>query len=236
MDRVIAAAVFDLDGVLLDSEELWNRARRQVTAEHGGRWRHDATETMQGMSSVEWAEYLQQSLHVDLRTEEINSAVVERLLRFADGLPLLPGAVEAVERIAQQWPLGLASSSNRTVIDTVLELAGLTHLFEVTVSSEEVGRGKPAPDVYIEAARQLGHPPTHCVAVEDSANGIRSGVAAGMRVVAIPNAQFPPPAPVLSAAALVVRNIADLTVDLVRRVDRTAGPAAKGTRRIRPAP
>ncbi|HLH29392.1 MAG TPA: HAD family phosphatase, partial [Acidimicrobiales bacterium] len=185
---MIRAVVFDLDGVLLDSEQLWDEARRAVAAAHGGRWRPQATADMQGMSSVEWSAYMRESLGLSLDAARINELVVGELLRrFESGLPLLPGAVEAVRRIGSRWPVGLASSANREVIDAVLERAGLDGEFAATVSSEEVPRGKPAPDVYVEAARRLGGRPRECVAVEDSENGIRSAAAAGLGVVAVPN-------------------------------------------------
>lgn len=210
---VTKAVVLDLDGVLLDSEPLWDRARREVTSQHGGQWLDGATAAMQGMSAPEWARYLHQVLGVKLAEDEIINQVVEKLLaRYRLGLPLLPGAIEAVERVGARWPLGLASSSNRIVIDAVLAIAGLEHVFAVTVSSEEVPRGKPAPDVYLEAARRLGCSPSHCVAVEDSANGIRAAIAGGLTVVAVPNGDDRPPADVLALAAVVIDNLNDLSV------------------------
>jgi HAD superfamily hydrolase (TIGR01509 family) len=211
--------VFDLDGVLLDSEELWDMARRDVTAEYGGRWNDEATAAMQGMSSPEWAQYLHDALGVTLAPTRIIGMVVDRLLsRYRQGLPLMPGAVEAVRRIQARWPLGLASSANRVVLDAVLTIAGLQDAFSATVSSEEVRHGKPAPDVYLEAARQLGCSPTRCVAVEDSANGIRSGVAAGLAVVAIPNREFRPPRSVLDQAAVVLDGLDGLTVEALEHL------------------
>jgi HAD superfamily hydrolase (TIGR01509 family) len=208
---MIEAVIFDLDGVLLDSEKLWDRARREVVQEGGGTWLAGSTEAMQGMSSTEWPVYLRDRLGVQLSAEEINNQVVARVLMlYQDTLPLLPGATDAVERMAAAWRLGLASSSNRPVIDLVLDRADLAPFFDVTVSSEEVPRGKPAPDVYLEAARRLGVIPSSCAVVEDSANGIRAGVAAGMRVVAIPNRDFPPPDDVLAMATVVLRSLSDL--------------------------
>jgi HAD superfamily hydrolase (TIGR01509 family) len=213
---VVRAVVFDLDGVLLDSEGEWDQARRQVTVELGGRWEAGATEAMQGMSSREWSTYLADQLGVQLSPEDIVELVVAKLLgAYGNGLPLLPGAVEAVWRLAARWPLGLASSANRPVIDEVLRLAELGDAFAVTVSSEEVPRGKPAPDVYLEAAARLALAPAACAAVEDSAKGIRSAAAAGMEVVAMPNPDFPPPADVLANAALVIASLAELTVEAV---------------------
>jgi HAD superfamily hydrolase (TIGR01509 family) len=214
---VIEAVVFDLDGVLIDSEPRWDRARRDVAAENGGHWGPGATEAMQGMSSPEWSAYLHDELGVQLPPERIVGDVVERLLRsYAEGLPLLPGAVEAVRRTAREWPLGLASSSNRPVIDAVLQLSGLAGMFRVTVSSEEVSHGKPAPDVYLEAARLLGRLPDRCAAVEDSGNGIRAAAAAGMHVVAIPNPAYPPGPDALARAAVVLGSLAELTPEVVR--------------------
>jgi HAD superfamily hydrolase (TIGR01509 family) len=217
---VIQAVVFDLDGVLIDSERLWDQARREVTAQHNGCWSPEATTAMQGMSSTEWSRYLRDSLGVQLSPEAISDLVVANLLdQYERGLPLLPGAIETVRRIGRRWPLGLASSANREVIDKVLALAGLKDAFAATVSSEEVPRGKPAPDVYLEAARRLGQPPRACAAVEDSANGIRSALAAGMRVVAIPNREYPPPAAVLADANLAVASLSDLIPTLLDQLD-----------------
>jgi HAD superfamily hydrolase (TIGR01509 family) len=210
----IEAVVFDLDGILVDSEQVWDAARRDVVAEHGGTWREEATRDMLGMSAPEWSRYVVERLGVDLTPEQVNDAVVEALLReYDERLPLLPGAREAVERMAERWPLGLASSSNRPVIDLVLDRMGVTDCFKATVSSEEVGRGKPAPDVYLEAARRLGVDPAACAAIEDSENGIKSAHAAGMRVVAIPNPHFPPADDALALAAVELPDLNALTID-----------------------
>jgi HAD superfamily hydrolase (TIGR01509 family) len=213
---VTRAVVFDLDGVLVDSEDVWDAARREVTACHGGSWRAEATADMQGMSSLEWSRYLVDRLGVRLSAERANAAVVERVLdRYERGLPLLPGALEAVRRLGRRWRLALATSSNRPVIDAVVALAGLDGSFATTISSEEVGRGKPAPDVYLEAARRLGDPPDRCVAVEDSANGIRSAVAAGLLVVAVPRPGARPPNDVLARAGAVLGTLDDLNEGVI---------------------
>jgi HAD superfamily hydrolase (TIGR01509 family) len=209
---VIEAVVFDLDGLLLDSEQVWDEVRERLTKERGGRWHDRAQADMMGMSSTEWSRYMHEELGVPDCPAEINRLVVERMMeRYRERLPLVDGAVEAVRRIGERWPLGLASSSNRELIDLALELMGLADLFRVTVSSEEVERGKPAPDVYLEAARRLGVTPEHAVAVEDSGAGIRAAKAAGMRVIAIPNPHFPPPEDVLERADLVLDSLAELT-------------------------
>ena len=216
MSAVIRAVVFDLDGVLVESEELWDRARRRVVAEQGGTWREEATGAMQGMSSPEWAAYLHDTLGVGLATSDIVALVVRDLLdAYRHELPLLPGAVDAVRRIGARFPLGLATSANRSVIDAVLGLARLEDAFTATVSSEEVARGKPAPDVYLEAARRLDVARNDCAAIEDSTNGIRAAIAAGMRVIAVPNRTYPPSDDALDDAAVVLPGLDALTLDVV---------------------
>ncbi|MET0202152.1 MAG: HAD family phosphatase [Gaiellaceae bacterium] len=213
---MIEAVVFDLDGVLLDSEEIWDRAREELARERGGRWHNRAQRDMMGMSSTEWSRYMADVIGLPEPPEEINREVVHRLTElYREELPAIAGAREAVERLAARWPLGLASSSNRELIDLALELLGVEHLFTATVSSEEVARGKPAPDVYLEAARRLGVDPTTAAAVEDSHNGILSAKAAGMRVIAIPNAHFPPDEDAVAAADVVLDSLAELTVEAV---------------------
>ena len=215
---MIDAVIFDLDGLLIDSEHVWDDARREFVAEHGGRWTDRAQRDMMGMSSVEWSRYVNRELGVDLPPEQISEMVAGRLADlYRDHLPLLGGAREAVQRLAQRWPLGLASSSNRELIDDVLDMAGLAECFKASVSSEEVARGKPAPDVYLETARRLGIAPERCAAIEDSHNGIRSAAAAGMRVLAIPNSRFPPDAEALQRAAVVLPSLAELTVEAVEQ-------------------
>jgi HAD superfamily hydrolase (TIGR01509 family) len=215
-DRKIDAVVFDLDGVLLHSEELWDEARKRLVAETGGTWRDGATEEMLGMSSLEWSRYVRDRLGVPLDPDEISRRVAAEVGDlYRNELPLIDGATDAVHRLADRWPLGLASSSNREVIDLALELAGVRDRFGAVVSSEEVRRGKPAPDVYLEAARQLGVAPERCAAIEDSPNGIRSAHAAEMRVIAIPNPGFPPGADVLALAAVTLDSLRDLVPEVV---------------------
>jgi len=213
----IAAVIFDLDGVLVDSEAVWDEVREQITRESGGRWHEHAQRDMMGMSSLEWSRYMRDTLGVPMSPEEISALVVERLAeRYRRDLPLLPGATETVRTLAARWPLGLASSSNRPVIDLVLDVTGLTSCFRITVSSEEVGRGKPAPDVYLEAASRLAVDPTSCVAIEDSTNGIRSAKAAGMLVAVVPRPDFPPAPEALELADLVIDSLTDLPTALDR--------------------
>jgi HAD superfamily hydrolase (TIGR01509 family) len=209
------AVLFDQDGVLIDSEGAWDEARRAIVDENGGRWKAEATRAVMGMSAPEWSRYVRDELKVDLAPSEISDLVVARLLEgYSRGLPLLPGAVEAVRRIAARWPVGLASSANREVIDAVLAASGLDGVFGATVSGEEVARGKPAPDIYLEAARRLGVDPRRSAAVEDSTNGLRSAAAAGMLVVALPNREFPPASDALALAAVVLDSLDELSPSL----------------------
>jgi HAD superfamily hydrolase (TIGR01509 family) len=210
------AVVFDLDGVLLQSEEVWDAVRERYVREAGGRYDEDVQRAMMGMSAPEWSRYLHEEAGVRADPGDINRDVVERMLEvYRRELPLLPGAVEAVRRTAESFPLGLASSSNREVFEAVLDLAGIADCFSATVSSEEVARGKPAPDVYLEAARRLGVEPERCAAVEDSDAGIRSAKSAGMRVVAAPNASYPPDDEALELADAVVGSLDELTVSVL---------------------
>jgi HAD superfamily hydrolase (TIGR01509 family) len=216
---VIDAVVFDLDGLLLDTEQLWDEVREQLARERGGRWSERAQADMMGMSSPEWSRYMHDVVGLAESPEEIAEEVVERMAaRYRERLPLLSGAREAVERLAARWPLGLASSSNRPLIDLALEAAGIAQFFRATVSSEEVAHGKPAPDVYLEACRRVGVEPVRAAAIEDSRNGIRSAHAAGMKVVVIPNAHFPPDEASLSLADVVLPSLAELDADVVARL------------------
>ncbi len=202
--------------MIVDSEHVWDEARERLARERGGRWSADAQRDMMGMSSPEWSRYMHDVVGLDEPPEEISAEVVRRLAAiYRRELPLIPGATEAVRRLAARWPLGLASSSNRELIDLVLDLGGLAPCFRVTVSSEEVAQGKPAPDVYLEAARRLGVSPGACAAIEDSGNGILSASRAGMRVIALPNPVYPPDEAALALADVVVRSPDELTAGLI---------------------
>ena len=212
------AVVFDLDGVLIASEEVWDAVRERYVRERGGRYDEEVQRAMMGMSAPEWSAFLHEDAGVPDEPEAINRDVVQLMLEaYRRELPLLPGAVEAVRRTAGAFPLALASSSNREIFETVLELAGLAQCFHTTVSSEEVERGKPAPDVYLEAARRLGVEPGRCAAVEDSHAGIRSAKSAGMRVMAIPNANYPPDEEALELADVTLASLDELTPERIER-------------------
>ena len=210
------AVVFDLDGVLIESEQVWDAAREDLVRERGGTWDERATTDMMGMSSKEWSSYMHDRLGVPMTPAKINDDVVHRVAAvYAEHLPLLPHAVETVRELGERWRLSVASSSNRPIIELVLDRMGVRDRFTAVVSSEEVANGKPAPDVYLAVARELGVDPKDCAAIEDSTNGIKAAVTAGMRTIAVPNRQFRPDNDVLASAAVVVSSLADVTPDLV---------------------
>ena len=228
---MIEAVIFDLDGVLVDSEHIWDEVREELALERGGHWHDGAQADMMGMSSKEWPRYMHDVIGVSESPEEINAEVVRRMeARYAQHLPLIDGADEAVHRLASSFRLALASSSNRPVIDAVLAKAGLAEAFEVTVSSEEVARGKPAPDVFLEAARRLEVAPERCAAIEDSGNGIRAAHAAGMRVIAIPNRRYPPPTEVLGLADIALESLVELSAAVLAGGAGPAGPPSSSPR------
>jgi len=213
------AVVFDLDGTLTDTEAVWDRVRSGLAAQDGVPWPDDATQAMIGMSTQEWSAYLTDvvGIHGDARRRTLDGM----LAAYREHLPVLPGAVEALRRLHERWPLALATSSSRVLIDASIEIMGVADLFEVTLTSEEIGGvGKPAPDVYLETCRRLGVQPEHAVGVEDSPNGILSACNAGMRVIAIPPAFHPPTAEQLEVADVVVASLDDLTVELVEKLLR----------------
>jgi len=213
---VINAVVFDLDGVLIDSEPVWERVRRQVVADHGGHWLPEAQGRLMGMSTQEWASYLSDDLGVGLPPERVAAMVIDEMAAsYSDHLPLMPGAAGAVRRMADRWPLGLGSSAPVRLIDIVLSAAGLRDSFAVTMSTEQVPHGKPAPDIYLAVTARLGFPPSQCAAVEDSTNGLRSAAAAGLAVVAVPHPRYPPEPAALAQAKLVLTGLDELTVTAI---------------------
>jgi HAD superfamily hydrolase (TIGR01509 family) len=216
---MIEAVAFDLDGTLIESERRWEAARREVTEQAGGRWREEAQPSMMGLSTPEWIAYMQRELDVRLEADEIRRQVLERIrASYQERLPLIEGADEAVRRLAARWPLAVASSSPRELIELVLELAGLEDAFEVVLSAEEVARGKPAPDVYLRACELLRSVPASTAAIEDSGAGVRSAAAADMLVVLIPGTEFPPDSAVLEEADLVLDSIRELDGETVERL------------------
>ena len=207
--------VFDMDGVLVDTEQAWHDVRRDLSAEHGGTWHARANGDMQGLSTAEWTGYMVRELGVQLSADEIARRVTAELdRRYHATPPFLPGAIDTVRRLADAGrALAVASSSPRTIIDALLDAGKITAAFAVVLSSEEVPRGKPSPDVYLEAARRLGVEPSACLAVEDSSNGLRAAAAAGMEVLAIPNPHEPAEPEALALAARVAASLPELFPD-----------------------
>lgn len=219
MSATVQAVVFDLDGVLIDTEEVWEEVRRAYVAEAGREFLPDTQQRLMGMSTGEWSRHLSVDVGVGRTPEIVAADVLDRMARrYRESLPLIPGGVAAVRRLGARYRLALASSSARILIDQVLETAGLTDAFEVTWSTEEVAAGKPAPDVYRAAVEGLGLTPAVCAAVEDSSNGLRSAAAAGLAVVAVPHGTYPPAPDALALADLVVHDLDDLTVEAVERL------------------
>ena len=215
----VRAVVFDLDGVIIDSEGVWEEVRRAYAARHGREFLPDSQQRMMGMSTSEWSRHLSEDIGVPLPPDRVAADVLgEMAARYRTSLPLIPGAVDAVHRLGARFPLGLASSSARVIVDQVLKTAGLTGAFRVTLSTEEVPRGKPFPDVYVEAARRLDLPPAECAAIEDSSNGLRSAAAAGLAVVAVPHGVYPPAPDALAKASLVVDSVNQLTVEVIEKL------------------
>ena len=213
---MIEAVIFDLDGVIVDTEQIWDEVREELVRERGGRWSDSAQADMMGMSSPEWSRYMRDELELAEPPGEISDEVVRRMLeRYAEELPLIDGAVAAAGRLAAEFRLAVASSSNRPLIEAVLGQAGIAECFETIVSSEEVAHGKPAPDVYFEAAHRLGIDPSRCAAVEDSSNGLRAAHAAHMRVVACPNRRYPPAANASALADIILESLDELTPETV---------------------
>jgi HAD superfamily hydrolase (TIGR01509 family) len=213
---MIEAVVFDMDGVLIDSEPVWEEVRRSLVAERGGRWLPDTQDRLMGMSTGEWSSYMSSDLQVGMTPDEVAAAVIGAMAqRYAEHLPLMPGAVEAVTSLAGRWPLAVASSAPQSLIDVVLDVSGMRPSFQAALSSERVPRGKPAPDIYLAVVDKLGIAAAKCAAIEDSSNGLRSAATAGLAVIAVPHPKYPPAPDALESARLVLRSLTDLTPDAV---------------------
>jgi HAD superfamily hydrolase (TIGR01509 family) len=217
------AVVFDMDGTLTDTEHIWDVVRRGLAEAEGLPWPEDASRAMMGMSTQEWSGYLSDVVGLAGTAEDAAQRTIDGMLAYyASGIELLPGAIEAVRRMVGRGPVGLASSSPRVLIDAAVHAMGLDGVFGTTLSTEELGAGKPAPDVYLEVCRRLGVEPGRAVAVEDAQNGILSAHAAGLAVVAIPPHFNPPPPEVLALADVVLDSLDELTTELVDGLDGSA--------------
>ncbi|MFC7343597.1 HAD family hydrolase [Saccharopolyspora griseoalba] len=216
-DGAHRAVVFDMDGVLVESEHLWERMWARFAADRGATWTSTETRQVQGMSAPEWAAFLAEFSKASEDVETTERLVVDDMIAALDGgeIELLAGAEKMVTDVAARAPIALASSAPRRLIDAVLDRHGLTEHFTATVSSAEVPKGKPSPDVYLAAAGKLGTEAAGCLAVEDSSNGLRAAAAAGMSVVAIPNGDYPPAEDALAGAGYVATDLDDVRAHLI---------------------
>ena len=218
MTHPFGAIIFDLDGVLVDSEIWWDEVRQDFRGGAGEGWTTDDRAAVMGKNSLGWARVMRDRLDLDEPLEAIVDEVVDAMLaRFeAHGAPLIDGAVTTVRRLAATYPLGVASSAHPRVIEAALRTSGLADAFRAVTSSDEVEHGKPDPDVYLLAAERLGVAPDACLVVEDSLNGVLAGRAAGMTVVLVPNAAVPPAAGAREAADVCLEAIAGLDPSTIR--------------------
>ncbi len=223
--RGVAAVIFDLDGVIVDSEIWWDEVRRAFAAARGRPWTEQDRIAVMGANSRQWSATMRERLRLDEEPAAIERAVVEAVVgRYAaEGPPRIEGAADAVRRIAARWPVAVASSAHREVIDAALRALDLGDVFRVVVSSDEVAHGKPEPDVYLEAARRLGVDPRDCLVVEDSLNGVRAARAAGMTTVLVPNESIPPAPGAEELADAVLERLADLDPATVAEAERRDG-------------
>ncbi len=216
----IAAVIFDMDGVIMDSEEYWWEERSALAQQYGADWTADDQRHTMGTSTHEWALYMKQRMGLDLSPDEIGDLMVARVnARVAAHLPILPGAVEAVRTAGSAYPVALASGSATPIIEGVLRVTGLDQVFRVVVGGDSVTHGKPDPEIYLLAAAQLGIDPALCLGIEDSVNGLRALKAAGMYAIAVPSHNFPPPDDVLAIADARVKSLTEFSLDLIRQIE-----------------
>jgi len=219
---MIRAIIFDLDGLLIDSEGSWNAIRNQIFSEYGKPWTNADQKAVMGVNTQEWANYMLRRLGSDLDSQQLAQMVVDRLSAlYQKEIPFLPGAKEAIRIAGKQYPLGLASGSHHSLLNIVTSHPDLTGKFQAVVSADDVQSGKPSPDIYIETARKMGVSPENCLCLEDSGNGIRAGKAAGMKVIAIPDVRYAPPKGVLQMADLVLKSLGEFTPVLLDRLSRS---------------
>lgn len=213
---MIQAVIFDLDGLLVDSERYWDQARQQMAAEAGKDWNVDDHRATMGVSTRVWANYMIRRLELPLSPEEVESRIIGKMLElYRQGIPYLPGAIEAVDLAFRHYPTGLASGSPQVLIDAVTNDTPIRDKFKAVVCSDRLPRGKPAPDVYLEAAHQLGTRPERCICLEDSGNGILAGKAAGMKVIAVPDPRFPPPQTALTQVDLQLASLCEFSLQAI---------------------
>lgn len=218
---MIEAIIFDLDGLLVDSERYWNQARAAMAAEQDVAWNADDHRVCMGVNTRTWANYMIQRLALDLSPEQVEAHIIGAMVElYTRQIPYLPGAIEAVDLATRHYRVGLASGSPRVLIDIVTNDVAMRGKFLAIVCADEMPRGKPAPDVYLQAAHLLDVEPARCVCLEDSANGILSGKNADMKVIAVPDARYAPPAlEVVKQANRVLASLRDFNLDVIRSLE-----------------
>lgn len=213
---MIEAVIFDMDGLLVDSEPVWDQARRDMATQAGVDWNRDDHRACMGVSTHEWAAYMIRRLSLAMTPQQVAEAIIARMVeRYKQQIPFLPGALAAVDLAAQHYPTAVASGSPRLLLDTVVSSPELRGKFQVVLDSDGLAAGKPAPDVYLETARRLGIAPERCVCLEDSANGITAGKRAGMAVIAVPDPRFPPSRSTLEQADVVLNSLEEFSLPLL---------------------
>ena len=208
----IKAVLFDLDGVLVDTEIWWDEARLAFAESQGRAWTEADRAAIMGSNTRQWRALMRDRLDLAIPEADIERAVIGAMLtRYADeGPPVIGDAVSVVRHLARRYSLAVASSAPPQIIEAALLGMGLRDAFAAVASSDEVPFGKPAPDVYLLAARRLGVAPATCLVVEDSLNGVLAALAASMPVVLIPNASIPPAPGAREAATLEVASLRDV--------------------------
>lgn len=216
----VDAVIFDMDGVLVDSEAYWYQSRIEFAEKRGKAWSMDDQHAAMGRSTVEWAQVMKDRLMLEMSLDDVIDEVRGGVIaRIETRLPLLPGAIEAIHKAAVAYPAALASGSPTLVIDTVMKLTGLNNVFRTIVYGDDMKRGKPAPDIYLEAAKRLGISPENCVGIEDSVNGLKSLKAAGMYAIAVPSPGFTLPPTALALADRVLGSLEEFSIALVASLE-----------------
>lgn len=210
---MIAAVMFDMDGLLVDSEPVWDEARSMMARSVGKSWNRADHKAVMGVSTEEWVDYMIRRLDLNLPPQTVETEIIAQMVALYERrIPFFKGASKAVALAADAFPTGLASGSPRRLIDTVTRHPALKDKFKAILSADQTGRGKPAPDVYLAAAAALAVAPEVCVCLEDSGNGILAGKSAGMRVIAIPDPRFPPSTEKLAQADVILESLSQFSL------------------------
>lgn len=216
---MIEAVIFDMDGLLIDSEPFWDKARSSMAAKAGKDWNKDDHKAVMGVSTSEWVGYMISRLELVMSPKAVEQKIVaEMVTLYQRQIPYLPGAAEAVALSAAKYPTGLASGSPRSLIDTVTGDKALKGKFKAILSSDQIEHGKPSPDIYLATAKMLGARPKNCVCLEDSGNGILAGKNAAMKVIAVPDSRFPPGAEKLHAADVVLESLSEFSLEILEKL------------------